>query len=46
MVLYASILRRKELSRKIGWADDCGRIFLYYPICEVVDLPGCGTPKG
>ncbi len=36
-VLYAFILRRTELSRKNGWADDCGRIFLYYPICEVVD---------
>ena len=34
-VLYAFILRRTELSRKNGWADDCGRIFLYYPICEV-----------
>ena len=27
-VLYAFILRRTELSRKNGWADDCGRIFL------------------
>ena len=34
-VLYAFILRRTELSRKNGWADDCGRIFLYCPICEV-----------
>ena len=30
-VLYAFILRPTELSRKNGWADDCGRIFLYYP---------------
>ena len=29
-VLYAFILRRTELSRKNGWADDCGRIYLYY----------------
>ena len=34
-----------ELSRKNGWADDCGRIFLYYPICEVVDLLHCGRQK-
>ena len=27
------------------WADDCGRIFLYYPICEVVDLLHCGRQK-
>ena len=44
-VLYAFILRRTELSRKNGWADDCGRIFLYYPICEVVDLLRCGRQK-
>ena len=44
-VLYAFILRRTELSRKNGWADDCGRIFLYYPICEVVDLLHCGQQK-
>ena len=44
-VLYAFILRRTELSRKNGWADDCGRIFLYYPICEVVDLLHCGRQK-
>ena len=37
--------RRTELSRKNGWADDCGRIFLYYPICEVVDLLHCGRQK-
>ena len=44
-VLYAFILRRTELSRKNGWVDDCGRIFLYYPICEVVDLLHCGRQK-
>ena len=42
-VLYAFILRRTELSRKNGWADDCGRIYLYYPICEVVT---CSTVGG
>lgn len=30
-LLYAFILRRAELSRKNGWADEYGRIFLYYP---------------
>ena len=44
-VLYAFILRRTELSRKNGWADDCGRIFLYFPICEVVTLLHCGRQK-
>ena len=36
-MLYAFILRRTELSRKNGWADEYGRIYLYYPICEVVE---------
>ena len=25
--------------------NNCGRIFLYYPICEVVDLLHCGRQK-
>ena len=44
-VLYAFILRRTELSRKNGWADEYGRIYLYYPICKVVALLHCGRQK-
>ena len=44
-LLYAFILRRAELSRKNEWADEYGRIYLYYPICEVVDLLHCGRQK-
>ena len=48
-VLYTFILRRTELSRKNGWADDCGRIFLYYPICEAANyldrLSAVNAPK-
>ena len=44
-VLYAFILRRTDLSRKNGWADDYGRIYLYYPINEVVELLHCGRQK-
>ena len=40
-----SHISQEELSRKNGWADDCGRIFLYYPICEVVTLLHCGRQK-
>ena len=43
--LYAFILRRTELSRKNGCADEYGRIYLYYPICEVVALLHCGRQK-
>ena len=44
-LLYAFILRRTELSRKNGWADEYGRIYLYYPIYEVVELLHCGRQK-
>ena len=37
--------RFKSLSRKNGWADEYGRIYLYYPICEVVALLHCGRQK-
>ena len=37
-VLYSFILRRTDLSRKNGWADEYGRIYLYCPINEVVEL--------
>ena len=45
-VLYAFVLRRTDLSRKNGWADEYGRIYLYYPINEVVELLHCGRAKG
>lgn len=33
------------MSRKNGWADEYGWIYLYYPICEVVALLHCGRQK-
>lgn len=30
---------------KNGWADEYGRIYLYYPITEVVELLHCGRQK-
>lgn len=39
------ILRRTDLSRKNAWADEYGRIYLYYPINEVVGLLHCGRQK-
>ena len=44
-ILYAYILRRTDLSSKNGWSDDYGRIYLYYPINEVVELLHCGRQK-
>lgn len=44
-LLYAMILRRTDLSRKNGWADDYGKIYLYYPINEVC-AAALWPPKG
>ena len=44
-ILYAMLLRRTDLSRKNGWADEYGRIYLYYPINEVTALLHCGRQK-
>ena len=44
-ILYAMIQRRTDLSRKNGWADEYGRVYLYYPINEVVALKR-STPCG
>ena len=39
-LLYAFILRRADLFRKNGWADEYGRIYLYYPINDVYAIKG------
>ena len=44
-LLYAFSLRRTDLSRKSGWADEFGKVYLYYPINEVVELLHCGRQK-
>lgn len=53
--LEAEIYRDRDLKRcaecggvfvpKNGWADEYGRVYLYYPICEVVALLRCGRQK-
>lgn len=44
-LMYAMILRRAELSRKNGWADEYGKIFAYFAINEVTALLHCGRQK-
>jgi hypothetical protein len=44
-LMYAMILRRAELSQKNGWADEYGRVFIYYPINEVAHLLHSGRQK-
>ena len=43
-LLYAMILRRMDLSRKNGWADDYEKFYLYYPLTRCVLLL-CGRQK-
>ena len=35
MLLYALLLDRTTLSRKNGWQDDKGRIYIVYPVAEM-----------
>ena len=44
-ILYAMILRRTDLSKKNHWQDEFDRIYIYYPINEVVKLLNCGRQK-
>ena len=43
--MYAMLLRRAELSRKNGWEDECGRVYTYYAISEVMKTLRCGKQK-
>lgn len=36
-VLYALLLNRTSLSRKTGWKDEEGHIFVVYPIVYLAD---------
>lgn len=44
-LLYGMLLRRVDLSRKNGWIDAQGRVYLFYPITEVMELLGCCKQK-
>lgn len=35
MLVYALLLDRTSLSRKNGWQDDKGRIYIVYPVAEI-----------
>lgn len=44
-VLYTSMLDRQNLSKKNGWFDENGRIYITFRITEVMELIGCGRKK-
>lgn len=36
-LVYVLLLDRARLSRRNGWVDEQGRVFLYYPIVEIAE---------
>ena len=44
-LLYGLMLDRMSLSIKNGWTDDLGRVYIYFPIEEVMELLHCKSKK-
>lgn len=44
-ILYSLLFERMELSRKNGWHDDDGSVFIYFTLEEVCEVLGCGHDK-
>ncbi len=44
-VLYGLLLDRMSLSVKNGWADAENRVFIIYPIAEIMEALGCAEQK-
>lgn len=45
-LLYGLLLDRMSLSAKNGWYDDQGRVYIYYPLEEIMSDMNCGKDKG
>ena len=44
-LLYGLMLDRMSLSIKNGWTDDLGRVYIYFPIEEVMEVLHCKSEK-
>ena len=44
-LLYGILLDRMELSRSNGWYDDQGRVFIFYPLEEIMETLNCAHGK-
>lgn len=44
-ILYSLLFERMELSRKNGWHDDDGSVYIYYTLEEVCEILECGHDK-
>ncbi len=45
-LLYGLMLDRMSLSRKNGWLDSHGRVYIFYPLNEIQEALNCGHNKG
>ena len=44
-VLYGLLLDRNSLSKKNGWLDEHGRVYIIFTVSSVQDALGCGDKK-
>ena len=44
-ILYGLMLDRMGLSRKNGWVDKLGRVYIYFTLDEVMSFLGCAREK-
>ena len=44
-ILYGILLDRMSLSRKNGWMDEDGRVYIIYTVDEVMEALGCAAQK-
>lgn len=44
-LLYGMMLDRMSLSQKNGWIDDQNRVYIYFPIEQVMELLNCKSEK-
>lgn len=44
-ILYSLLFERMELSRKNGWHDDDGSVYIYFTLEEVCEVLECGHDK-
>jgi hypothetical protein len=44
-LLYGLMLDRMGVSRKNGWLDEDGRVFIYFSVEHIMEMIGCGNSK-
>lgn len=44
-LLYGLLLDRMKLSQKNHWMDDTGRVYIYFPVDQIMTILHCGNKK-